>query len=183
MIFRRPCRCPRFPRFLCFVLAALFAFLLPGCAGYHVGPVKPRFMGGINSIAIPTFRNATLIPRIEVLVSDTVIRQFQQDGTYKIASSPDTADAILEGEITDIRRRPDRSVIGDVQSTEEFNMTLTIHYKVIRRATGETVDERTVSGNTEFFVSGDVNQDERQAIPLATQNAAISLVSELSEGW
>jgi hypothetical protein len=153
-----------------------------GC-GYHVGPVKPKFMGGINSIVIPTFRNQTLIPRIEVLVSDTVIRQIQQDGTYKVASSNDTADAILEGEITQIKRRPDRSVIGDVQATQEFEMTLTIHYRIIRKATGEVVDDRTVNGTTEFFVSGDVNQDERQAIPLATQDAAIRMVSEISEGW
>jgi len=89
----------------------------------------------------------------------------------------------MEGEITDIRRRPDRSVRGDVLATREFNMTLTIHYKIIRRATGEVVDERQVPGSTEFFVSGDVNQDERQAIPLAAQNAAIKLVALIGEGW
>jgi hypothetical protein len=164
-------------------VAALLCLLLADCAGYHVGPIKPKFMAGINSIAVPTFRNETLIPRIEVLVSDTVIRQLQQDGTYKVASSPDTADAIMEAEITDIRRRSDRSVMGDALSTEEFDMTLTIHYKLIRRATGEVVDERQVPGTTEFFVSGDVNQDERQAVPLAAENAAIKLTAILSEGW
>ena len=30
----------------------------------------------------PTFKNRTLVPRIEVLVTDTVIKQLQQDGTY-----------------------------------------------------------------------------------------------------
>jgi len=164
-------------------MAALLCLLFAGCAGYHVGPVKPKFMEGINSIAVPTFRNATLIPRIEVLVSDTVIRQIQQDGTYKVASSANTADAVLEGEVVLIRRRSDRTVIGDVQATQEFDMTLQIHYKITRKATGEVVDDRTVNGTTEFFVSGDVNQDERQAIPLATQDAAIRMVAEISEGW
>jgi len=163
--------------------AGLVCLLFTGCAGYHVGPIKPKFMEGINSIAVPTFRNETLIPRIEVLVSDTVIRQIQQDGTFKVATSADTADAVMEGEITQVRRRASRSVIGDVQATQEFEMTLSLHYRITRKATGEVVDDRTVNGLTTFFVSGDVNQDERQAIPLATQDAAVRMVSEISEGW
>jgi hypothetical protein len=164
-------------------LAIFLWVLFPGCAGYHVGPIKPTFMGGINSIEVPTFRNETLVPAIEVLVSDTVIRQIQEDGTFKVASSSNTADALLEGDILRITRRPDRTVQGDAQATQEFDLTIVIHYRVIRRATGEVVNEATVNGATEFFVSGDVNQDEREAIPLATQHAATRLVSEIAEGW
>ena len=140
-------------------------------------------MEGVKTVYVPTFRNQTLVPRIEVLISDTVIRQIQEDGTYKIASSLDTADAVLEGEVLRLTRVPGRSVIGDVQTTQEFEMTLTIHYRVIRKATGEVVDDRATNGVTSFFVSGDVNQDERQAIPLAAQAAATHIVSEISEGW
>jgi hypothetical protein len=140
-------------------------------------------MEGIHSIAVPTFRNETLIPRIEVLVTDTVIRQLQEEGTYKVASSLDTADAVLEAEILQVVRKPSRSVINDVQATEEFNMTLVVHYKIVRKATGETVDDKNGSGTTSFFVSGDVNQDEIQAIPLAAQALASSMVSEFGEGW
>ena len=164
-------------------LALLLSLLLPGCAGYRLGPATPNFMQGIHTISVPTFRNATLIPRIEVLVSDTIIRQIQQDGTYKIATSDADADALLEGEIMEVRRKPSRTVIGDVQATQEFEMTLNIHYRIIRKATGEVIDDRTVDGQTSFFVSGDVNQDERQAIPIAAQDAAVRMVAEISEGW
>jgi hypothetical protein len=140
-------------------------------------------MEGIHTIAVPTFRNETLVPRIEVLTTDTVIRQLQEDGTYKVASSLDDADAVLEGEITEILRRPSRSVIGDVQATEEFEMTFVVHYKVIRRATGETVDDKNATGSTTFFVSGDVNQDEIQAIPLAAKGVAGRIVTDIGEGW
>jgi hypothetical protein len=140
-------------------------------------------MQGVRTIAVPTTRNATLIPEIEVLVADTIIRQIQEDGTYKVVSNLDDADAVLETEVTQIVRRPSRSVIGDIQATEEFEMTLVIHYRVIRRATGEVIDDRTTTGLTTFFVSGDVNQDERQAIPLAAQAAATHIVAEISEGW
>ncbi len=157
-------------------------FLLAGCAGYHIGPVKPKFMDGINSIAVNNFKNETLEPRIEVLVADTVIKQIQQDGTYRV-TTPDKADAILEGKITDVRRRPARSVRGNVFATQEFTFQLQIDFKLKRRSTGELIQDKTVNGNTSFFVSGDVNQDERQAIPLAAQDAAVRLVSQISEGW
>ena len=45
------------------------------------------------------------------------------------------------------------------------------------------MDDRNASGSTSFFVSGDVNQDERQAIPLAAQGVGQRIVSDISEGW
>jgi len=164
-------------------MGILFGMFLTGCAGYHVGPIKPTYMTGINTIAVPTVKNETLVPRIEVLISDTIIRQIQEDGTYKVANSLANADAVLEAEVTQFVRRPSRTVIGDVQATQEFDLTLTMHYRVVRRATGEVVDDKTTTGTTSFFVSGDVNQDERQAIPLAAQSCAIRMVSDIGEGW
>lgn len=164
-------------------MAAILCLLLPGCAGYHLGYVQPHFMAGVHAIAVPTFRNETLVPNIEVLCTNTLIRQIQEDGTYKIASSQDNADAVIECEIMQIILRPTRSVIGDVQATEEYQMNLVIHYRIIRRATGELVDDKTITGTTTFFVSGDINQDQVQAVPLAAQNAAVQMVTEFGEGW
>jgi hypothetical protein len=161
---------------------SLFALFLAGCAGYHVGPVKPKVMKDISTLAIPNFKNDTVVPRIEVLVAGTIVKQIQQDGTYKIAHE-NNADAIMEGRITEIRRTPARSVHGDVLSTREFKLTVRLEYKVHSRATGEMLMHRNVTGATSFFVGGDVNQDERQAIPLAVERAAVSIASQLSEGW
>jgi len=54
-----------------------------------------------------------------MLVTDTVIKQFQQDGTYRIASS-ESADATLKGEIIRISRSPARSVRGKCVSHERI---------------------------------------------------------------
>ena len=140
-------------------------------------------MEGVRTIAVPTVRNETLVPRIEVLVTDSIVRQLQLDGVYKVTDSLKDADAVLECEIMRMSRPPGRSVLGDVQATEEFDMSLTVHYRVIRKATGEVVDDRSTNGTTTFFVSGDVNQDERQAIPIAAQSGAQHIASEISEGW
>ena len=113
-------------------LATVFCLALCGCLGYHVGPVKPYYLRDIHTIAVPTFKNRTLVPRIEVLVTDTVIKQLQQDGTFQIVSG-DKADATLAGEIFSIVRSPARSVRGNVLATTEFNVTLTVKYSLTGR--------------------------------------------------
>ena len=79
-----------------FFVATLVLLSLGGCAGYRVGPVQPYYLRSVHKISVPTFGNKTLLPRIAVLVTDTVIKQFQQDGTYRIVGD-DEADAILKG--------------------------------------------------------------------------------------
>ncbi len=162
--------------------AALFVFSLGGCAGYHIGPVQPYYLRAVHSIAVPTFKNNTLIPRISVLITDSVIKQFQQDGTYRIAGK-EQADAILMGEIERVTRSPARSVRGNVLATVEFNLILQIHYSLVDRATGKDLAASAVYGTTSFFVGDDITTDERQALPLAAEELAVHLVSQLSEGW
>lgn len=166
-----------------FAAAAAALFLMTGCAGYHVGATLPKKMEGIKTIAVPTFHNATLVPRLESIAASTVVREFQKDGTLQVQSSQE-ADAILEGTIQKIHRRGARSVRSDIVQQQEYNLYVTMHYVVTNRCTGETLDEATLVGETSFFVSGnDINQDERQAIPLAIEKAATRIVGHITTGW
>ena len=160
----------------------LLAPLLSGCTGYHLGPATPAYLRQIHSIAVPAFRNATLVPRIEALVTGTVIKQFQQDGTFRIASE-DNSDAILKGEIIAVGRSPARSVRGNVLATTEFNLSLRVRYTLVGRDGKTLAGPAEAAGLTSFFVGEDVNTDERQALPLAAEQLAGHLVSQLSEGW
>ncbi|MDB6172103.1 MAG: hypothetical protein JWL59_1414 [Chthoniobacteraceae bacterium] len=162
--------------------------LLSGCAGYHLGPVKPKLFTDIKKIAVQTFKNDTLEPRVEVLLANAIIKQIQQDGTYQVVDEKQ-ADALFEGTLDSIVRKSARQVTGNVLQTREYTLTLRAHYRVINRASGAEIDHRTITGTTSFFVSGsnptsaDVNQDERQAIPIAAEDLAVRAVSQLSEGW
>ena len=150
--------------------------------GYHVGPAKPYYLRDVQKIAVPTFKNSTLQPRIEVLVTSTVIKQFQQDGTFQIVGD-DVADATLKGEIVAITRAPTRSVRGNVLATTEFGLTMSVRYSLIDRTGAQLSPPTLANGTTSFFVGRDVNADERQALPLATEQLATHLVSQLSAGW
>lgn len=168
---------------------------LGGCAGYQLGPVKPSKMKDVHSLAVPAFKNMTLEPRVETMLANAVIKQLQQDGTYKIASEQDS-DAVVLGTVERIERTPARGVQTDFFQTSEYTLALLLHVKVVERATGKTLSEREVRGNSSFFVSSsnslsaevnarvaNINRDERQAIPLAAEDAALKLTSYLSEGW
>jgi hypothetical protein len=163
------------------LLVVMLALGLSGCAGYRIGNVKPNYLRDVQSIAVPTFKNDTYHPRIEALVTNTIIKQFQQDGTFRIASV-DNADAVLEGRVVGIGRQPVRSVRGNVLATTEFNLVITVNYTLQKKG-GGALAGGAINGVTSFFVAGDVNSEERQALPLATENLAVRLVSQLSEGW
>jgi outer membrane lipopolysaccharide assembly protein LptE/RlpB len=156
--------------------------LLTGCLGYHVGPVKPSVLRDVHGIAVPTFENKTLLPRVEVLITDSVIKQLQQDGTYRIANE-NNADAILKAEISEIIRTPARSLRGNVLATTEFNLAMHVKYKLETPSGTVLMPSTEVVGTTSFFVGEDVTTDERQALPLAAEELAIHLVTQLSEGW
>jgi hypothetical protein len=161
---------------------SLLALLLSGCAGYHLGPATPAYLRQIHSIAMPTFKNMTLVPRVEALVTGTVIKQFQQDGTFRIANE-ESADAVLKGEIIGVGRSPARSLRGNVLATTEFNLVLRVRYTLVGRDGKTITGPSEAAGSTSFFVGEDVNTDERQALPLAAEEMAVHLVSQLSEGW
>lgn len=161
---------------------AAVCLIFAGCLGYHIGPVKPGYLRDVQTIAIPIFENKTLLPRIEALVTGTVIKQFQQDGTFQIKNEHN-ADAVIKGEITSILRTPARSVRGNVLATTEFNLVIHVRYKLVARNGTDLMPNAEVVGTTSFFVSSDVNTDERQAIPLAAEELATHLVTQVSEGW
>ena len=147
-----------------------------------MGPVKPYYLRDVHTIAVPTFKNGTLVPRIEVLATDTVIKQLQQDGTFQIVGG-DKADATLNGEVFRILRIPARSVRGNVLATSEFALSLTLKYSLTGPNGQPLAPPGEAVGSTSFFVTSDVTTDERQALPLATEDLATRLVTQLSEGW
>lgn len=167
-----------------FLLPLLFS--LSGC-GYQLGEIKPTPMRRVTTIAVPTFKNKTLLPRLEAQTADAVAKQFQQDGTYRIESS-DRADAIVEGTIISVDRQPMRIFASNVLQTSEFELTLRVKYRVIDRVTGAVLMEGTAVGVTPFFSEADlVNSDlvtnQNMNYPIAAQRMAQNLVSKVAEGW
>jgi predicted trehalose synthase len=144
-------------------------------------------MRRVTTIAVNTFTNKTLLPRVEAQTADAVVKQFQQDGTYRIESA-DRADAIVEGSIESVQRQPMRVFASNVLQTSEFELTLIVKYRVIDRITGAVLMEGRAVGVTPFFTETDrVNSDlvtnQNMNYPIAAQRMAEKLVSKVAEGW
>lgn len=157
------------------------AITLTGCA-YQLGDARPGMMRGVTTLSVPVSKNDTLEPNVEGMLADTIVKQLQTDGTYRVGYT-DRSDAILYTTLQEVRRRAARSVRGNVLATAEYELTTTVSYNVVQRDTGREHIKGIVNGRTSFFVSADLQTDEIQALPLAFSDAAVKIASRLSEGF
>jgi hypothetical protein len=162
--------------------ACVAALLLAGCSIYTLGDARPSMMRGINVLSVPVSKNKTLEPNIEALLADTIVKEIQTDGTFSINYSKN-ADAVVYTTLTEVTRRPARSVRGNVLATSEYLLIATVEFSVVEQASGRELMKGEVSGRTSFFVAADLQTAEAQALPLAFSDAAVKLTSRLSEGF
>ena len=84
------------------LLFALCLMAFVSC-GYHVAGRGDRLPPDVRSIAIPIFTNSTHQYRIEQKVSAAITREFIERTKYQVTVDPAGADAVLKGEIKDVR--------------------------------------------------------------------------------
>jgi outer membrane lipopolysaccharide assembly protein LptE/RlpB len=68
--------------------------------GYKMAGKETHVPAGLSSIAIPTLKNKTFEPGIEIPFTQAFLNEFIQDKRVKVVSRAE-ADAILEGVVTD----------------------------------------------------------------------------------
>lgn len=163
-----------------FLLA--LSFLLSSCAGYQLGGQKPKHLAGITKLAVPTFENQTLEPRIASTVTNALIKQIQADGSYQIVSK-DAAEAVLDGDIIRVDRSQFRSSRRNVLRTAQLQMRLTCNYNIIDTASGRVIHHGQSSANSYIILDSNVQNSEAQALEDAAQRLSINIATEISEGW
>ena len=164
------------------LIALLLGAALPAGCAYTLGDARPSMMRGIETLAVPVSQNTTLEPNVEGMLADTIIKQLQTEGTYRIATERNS-DATLFTKLVGVDRRAARSIRGNVLATSEFELSTTVEYRVVANDTGKEIMTGLVTGNTSFFVTPDLQTDEQQALPLAFSDAAVKLASRLGEGF
>jgi len=157
--------------------AALLTFC--GCVGYRLGSTLPP---GVTSIHVPTFVNRTNEPRLETDTTQAAIREFQRDGTLKIAGERD-ADAILKVTLVKLMLKPLRYEKDREKATEEYRLTITAELIFERAGSGEVLLRRSVSGDTTFEPRGDLSSAKRAGLPDAAEDLAHDIVESLVEYW
>ena len=160
----------------------LASLALSGCAGYTLGPTKPANLTKIRRIAVPTFVNDTLEPRLQVITTNTIIKRLQMDGAYEIVSR-DQADAILKGVILTVERRQARFARNESLASRELRINLRVQFELEERVTGIILLKGAAVGTSNIIIGTDFAIAETQALADAAERLSISLVSQLTTGW
>jgi hypothetical protein len=163
-----------------FPTAVVAALLLSGC--YHLGPNPPK---GYSSIAVPEFKVGPKVfhPGLQTPVTDALIKRLQADNALQVLPVSE-ADAVLEGTIVGYGLHPLRFQRGNQEQTREYRLTLTAHIILKKSGSGEViVEDKSVTGETTFFILGDLTTSEHQALPLAADDLGRNIVKLVGEGW
>jgi outer membrane lipopolysaccharide assembly protein LptE/RlpB len=128
------------------ILPIICMVLIAAC-GYRMVGKETHVPPGLNSVAIPTFKNRTYEPGIEVAFTQAFLKEFILDRRVNVVSQAQ-ADSILEGTITDFRMYSvsyDRSgLVLEYQTTVTLDLTL-------RDRTGKALWEQRGFSETQWF--------------------------------
>ena len=156
---------------------------LSGCAGYRVGNTSGRDLQGVRSVYVPVARNTSLEPDLQMTVTNAIIRRFNSDGTLEVNQNA-SSDSELDITITNVQHTAVRSSTTDILVTAQYQVTIQATATYVNRRLGRKIFENhSVSGSTTFFTQSNIQEGERQALPLAAEDLANNTVKLITEGW
>jgi Lipopolysaccharide-assembly len=156
------------------------AFALAGCAGYRLGPTNGA-SAGAHSIQVDPFANKTLEPRLVDYVMNSLRKDFQSDGTYRL-DTHQQGDIILTGEITSYSRSALSVEPTDVLTAVDYQITMTAQVTARDRVTGKIIVDKPVTGTTTLRAGNDLTSAERSALPLLADDFARRATALLVDG-
>ena len=139
---------------------ALAAFALAGCASYRWTSPVPSDM---RTVCVPTFRNESDVVEIGAVAARQVLREFQREGTFKIAPADEAA--------------------IEVQGVVKFASAALIHFKrtVTDRRSGKVVvNNRRYVAETTYFSDTDIATARRDASGRAVEDLARQIVDDVT---
>jgi hypothetical protein len=165
------------------IAPVLVVLVLSGCAGYRVGNISGRDLQGVRSVYVPVAKNTSLEPDLQMTVTNCIIRRFNNDGTLEVNQSSN-ADSELDVTITDVKHTPILSSNTDINVTAQLQLTIEATVTYTNRRLGKKIFENTqVTGSTTIFTQSNIQEGERQALPLAAEALATNAVKLVTEGW
>ncbi len=171
----------RTERFLKPIGLAVLLMSLCGCAGYRLGSMLPP---GISSVFVPTFVNETDEPQIEFETTSAVISQLVRDGSLRVVSSEEAADAILLVTLVDYRLDPIGFDRNRGTASEEYRVYLIADTRLVNASTGEVIlHEPSVTGDATFELQTDLTSGKRTVLPLAARDLGRDIVQLIVEFW
>ena len=169
----------------CFVLI-LAASLFAGGCGYQLAGKAAHLPSEWKTIAVPAFTNETTRYRIEQRVTEAVIREFISRTKYRIVQNPESADAVMHGEVLSIDTSP---VLFNGTTGEVTTMlvTVTIKIQMVDNHTQKVVYKNdSMIFRNEYQISSEVKsffQEQDPALERMAHDFAAQIVANVMEGF
>jgi hypothetical protein len=163
---------------------------LSGC-GYTTKTLLPD---DVKTVHVDTFTNGIDIakevgvkdkyevyrPNLEVDLRDALVNRIFLDGNLKIADKG-SADAVLEGRITEYRKDPLRYQNEVVQ---EYRISIVCDIKLVNQKDSKVLfEERNVTGDTSYFTAGALQKTETSALSDAMSDISRRIINKIVENW
>ena len=160
------------------ILPAVIAMLaLAGCANYRWTSPVPADM---RTVTVPTFRNESNILELGAVATRQVLREFQREGTFKIASADDAAIEV-QGVIK-------AASVGRIYFKREMAMrayeqrrSVSAEVSFIDRRNGKVmVNNRKYMAETTYCSDSDMATARRDASGRAAEDLARQIVDDVT---
>ncbi len=137
---------------------ALTAWAATGC-GYQLVRYGGS-LGDVASLAIPTLRNDSYEPGVEVVVSDALRREFLRRGAVRLLQRPGDADLVLSGSVESVEISGE--AFSSVLQALEYEVHLALRLEAVRRD-GRPVpmDARSLRESERYLASADLEAERK----------------------
>lgn len=140
----------------------------------------------VKTIAVPAFKNSSLSFRIEQQVTASVTREFLERTHYRIVPNPAGADAVLRGNIKDVRARAitfdvntGRATSLQVQVTAEVKLEDLHTHKILFSNSNYLFREEYQESESPAALF----EEDKPALERLSQDLARSLVTDILENF
>jgi hypothetical protein len=155
--------------------------LLSGCSAYRWTSSVPTDM---RTVSVPTFRNETDVVELGAVATRQTLREFQREGTFKIAQREDAAlelQAVLKAAPTGLLNYK-RS---QTMRAYEHRLSLVAEVSLVDLRNGKVLfDGRQYRAETTFFSDTDIVTARRDASGRLAEDLAQQIVDDVvGFGW
>ena len=158
-----------------FPIAAALA-LFAGCSSYTWTSPVPKDM---RTVSVPTFRNETDVVELGAIAARQTLREFQREGTFRIASADDAAIEV-QAVLKTANARMLNYKRGQSMRAYEFRYSLVADVSLVDRRNGKVlVDNRQYRAETTFFSDTDIVTTRRDAAGRLAEDLARQIVADV----
>ena len=152
-------------------LCSLTLLLFFSACGYRIVGSAKKLPGGIQSLAIPAFKNQTRQFKVEQRFTAAVLKEFTLRTHIPVGSNESGAEAVLQGEIRYLNASP--VSFGSDAFATAFLVTVQIAVRLVRAKDGSIIWE-----NPDFIYRGQYVLNSKVTEFFSEENAAVDRMAQ-----